>query len=342
MRVVVTGASGNVGTALRRVLAASGDSVLGIARRVPPNSPGWVSCDVGAPAAEVVLSRAFAGADAVVHLAWAVQPTPGEPDMRRTNITGSAHVLRAAERAGVPHVVVTSSVAAYTPSSAPVDEDWPCGGVPGSAYSAQKAELERLVDGRPGVAVVRPCAIVQPDAGAELDRWVLSPLIPPWVLGKPWLPVPLWPGLRTQVVHAEDVARAIRLVLRRHALGAFNVAADPPLRAPELARAFGGFLLPVPLPVTRTLAWPTWRLGAQPVHPGWLRLADRASLVDCGRIRALGWVPVHDPRQALASSVAAVASGRGTGSGPLAPRRGGRWRRLGLGRPVHQSQEDVR
>ncbi|GAB2977766.1 NAD-dependent epimerase/dehydratase family protein [Saccharothrix stipae] len=341
MRVVVTGASGNVGTALRRVLADAGDSVVGVARRIPVGSPGWVSCDLGAPAAEVVLSRAFAGADAVVHLAWAIQPTPGEPDMRRTNITGSAHVLRAAERAGVRHVVVASSVAAYTPASRPVTEDWPCGGVPGSAYSAQKAELERVLLGRRGVSVVRPCAIVQPDAGAELERWVLSPLIPPAVLGRRWLPVPLWPGLRAQVVHAHDVARAIQLILARGALGPFNVAADPPLSARELAAVFGGFRVPVPLAVVRAAAWPTWRLGLQPVHPGWLRLADQASLVDCTRLRALGWSPVHEPREALTAFVAAVAEGRGTW-GPLAPRGAGRWRGLGSGRPVHQSQGDVR
>ncbi|MFD1149069.1 NAD-dependent epimerase/dehydratase family protein [Saccharothrix hoggarensis] len=341
MRVVVTGASGNVGTALRRVLADAGDAVVGIARRVPPGSPDWVTCDIGAPAAEAVLARAFAEADAVVHLAWAIQPASGEPDMRRTNIGGSEHVLRAAERAGVPHVVVASSVAAYTPSAVRtrrVTEDWPCGGVPGSAYSLQKAELERMLDGRAGVARVRPCAVVQPDAGAQLDRWVLSPLIPPGVVGRRWVPVPLWRGLRAQVVHAEDVARAIALILRRHALGAFNVAADPPLPASELARAFGGFLVPVPLPVLRGLAWPTWRVGLQPMHPGWLRLADQACLMDCARLRALGWTPAHGPREALETFVAAIAEGRGAW-GPLAPRDGGRWRRLGWGRPVHQSQQ---
>ncbi|MEU4741890.1 NAD-dependent epimerase/dehydratase family protein [Actinosynnema sp. NPDC023658] len=346
MRVVVTGASGNVGTALRRVLADAGATVVGVARRVPPNSPDWVSCDIGAPAAEVTLSRAFAGADAVVHLAWAIQPPSGEPDMRRTNLTGSAHVLRAAERAGVRHVVVASSVAAYTPSSVPVDEGWPCGGVPGSAYSRQKAELERMLVGRPGVAVVRPCAVVQPDAGAELDRWVLKPLVPPSVVGRPWLPVPLWPGLRAQVVHAEDVARAIALILERRAEGAFNVAGDPPLTARELASVFGGFLVPVPFALVRAVAWPTWRLGLQPAHPGWLRLADKAALMDTGRLRALGWAPAHPAREALREFVSAVAEGRGTW-GPLAPRGSepggsGRWRGFGFGRPVHQSQGDVR
>ncbi|XVV06297.1 NAD-dependent epimerase/dehydratase family protein [Actinosynnema sp. CA-248983] len=338
MRVVVTGASGNVGTALRRALAALGADVVCVARRVPDSAPEtWVSCDVGAPAADVVLRAVFAGADAVVHLAWAVQPGSDEPPMRRTNLDGTAHVLAAA--AGVPHVVVASSVAAYTPAGHIVDETWPCDGVPGSAYSLQKARLEHMLDGydRAPVARIRPCAIVQPEAGGQLDRWALSPLVPPGLLGKRWLPVPLWSGLRAQVVHADDVARAIVVLLRHRAEGPFNVAAEPVLRADDLARVFGGFRLPVPLRALTALALPTWRLGLQPMHPGWLRLADQASIVDTTRLRALGWEPRHDARAALAEFVAAVAEGRGSW-GPLAPHDGPRLGRLGWGRPVHQSQ----
>ncbi|MFI9812740.1 NAD-dependent epimerase/dehydratase family protein [Saccharothrix variisporea] len=353
MRVVVTGASGNVGTALRRALAGLGADVVCVARRVPESAAGsppprtagsaasgtetWVGCDVGAPAADVLLREVFAGADAVVHLAWAVQPGPDDPPMRRTNLDGSAHVLAAA--AGVPHVVVASSVAAYTPARHVVDETWPCDGVPGSAYSLHKARLEHLLDQYDGapVARIRPCAVVQPEAGAELDRWALSPLVPPGLLRKPWLPVPLWSGLRAQVVHADDVARAIVVILLHGAEGAFNVAGEPLLDADDLARTFGGFRLPVPLPVLTALAWPTWRLGLQPLHPGWLRLADRASIVDTTRLRALGWEPRHDAREALAEFVAAVAEGRGSW-GPLAPRGGSRLGRLGWGRPLHQSQ----
>ncbi|MEU7526407.1 NAD-dependent epimerase/dehydratase family protein [Saccharothrix sp. NPDC042600] len=340
MRVVVTGASGNVGTALRRVLAELGADVVCVARRTPAAGgprETWLSCDIGAPAAEVALRDACAGADAVVHLAWAVQPGPEDPPMRRTNLDGSAHVLAAA--AGVPHVVVASSVAAYAPAPHVVDETWPCEGVPGSAYSLQKARLEHLLDQYDGapVARIRPCAVVQPDAGGELDRWALSPLVPPGLLGRPWLPVPLWSGLRAQVVHAEDVARAIVVLLRHRAEGAFNVAGEPVLRADDLARVFGGFRVPVPFGLLTTLAWPTWRLGLQPLHPGWLRLADRASIVDTTRLRALGWEPRHDARAALAEFVRAVAEGRGAW-GPLAPQGRARLGRLGWGRPVHQSQ----
>ncbi|GGP71695.1 NAD-dependent epimerase/dehydratase family protein [Saccharothrix coeruleofusca] len=339
MEVVVTGASGNVGTALRRVLGArSGTRVVGIARRVPA-SGHWVRCDLGDPTAEDLLTRTFTGVDAVVHLAWAIQPGTDEPAMRRTNIDGSARVLRAAERAGVPHVVVASSVAAYSPGRRweRVGEDWPCGGVTGSAYSEQKAELERMLQDHSNVARVRPCAVVQPDAAGEVERWTMSPLLPASLAGRWWLPVPLWSGLRLQLVHAQDVARAIALILRERAVGAFNVASEPVLDADELARAFGGFRVPVPLPLAHAVAWPTWRVGLQPLHPGWLRLADRAALVDTGRLRALGWAPRHDARAALEEFVEALAAGRGTW-GPLAPGGARRWRRLGWGRPARQDQ----
>ncbi|GAA3458406.1 NAD-dependent epimerase/dehydratase family protein [Saccharothrix longispora] len=341
MRVVVTGASGSVGTALRRELRDDDHphpdrthDVLGVARRVPDDSR-WVRCDIGAPGAEEILTRAFDGADAVVHLAWAIQPRTDEPDMRRTNIGGTEHVLRAADRAGVPHLVVASSVAAYSPADHPVDEDWPRDGVAGSGYSLHKAELERMVAGRSSTTVVRPAAVVQDDAAGEIERWTLSPLVPAALLGRSWLPVPLWRGLRLQVVHARDVAGAVALLLRGRTTGAFNVAADPALRARDLAEIFGGFLVPVPFAAAHAVAGPAWRFGAQPLHPGWLRLADQVSLVDTTRLRALGWAPRYAPREVLDSLVRAMIDGRGTW-GPLAPRDGAWWRRLGWGRPSRQ------
>jgi nucleoside-diphosphate-sugar epimerase len=289
---------------------------------------------------------AFAGADAVVHLAWAIQPTSADPDMRRTNAAGTAAVLGAAAVAGVPHLVCASSVAAYSPAPRPptqrVREDWARGGVPGSAYSAGKAALESRLDAfereHPSIRVarIRPVAVIQPDAAAELTGWMLSPWLPRGVIGRRWLPVPLWAGLRLQVVHAEDVARAIALILDAAAVGAFNLAAEPVLPAGELAAVLGGFRVPAPRSALAAAAWAAWRSGLSPLHPAWLRLADRVPLVDSTRARdELGWQPRHDAVTALAATVAAVRDGRGLpASPPLAPRR----RRVRPGRPSHQSQ----
>jgi UDP-glucose 4-epimerase len=75
MRVVVIGASGNVGTSLLRSLAAEPavDSVLGIARRIPETKfpkTEWRAADIS----RSPLRPLFQDADAVVHLAWLIQP----------------------------------------------------------------------------------------------------------------------------------------------------------------------------------------------------------------------------------------------------------------------------
>ena len=357
VRIVVTGASGNVGTALLRRVADVGDvTVTGICRRPPPAVPPydratWVACDIGEPRATRLLADALAGAAVLVHLAWAINPPTTDPPMERTNLTGVHNVLLAAAEAGVPHVVCASSVAAYRPPPRwrEVDEKWPCDGVPGSAYSRSKVRLEDLLDrfvtNHPNVAVarIRPCAIVQRDAAAEYTRWLLSPLLPAAALGRHWLPLPFWPGLRAQLVHADDVADAIQLILDQRAAGPFNLAAGPVLDAGGLAERIGGPVLPLPRSVVLAGAWATWRLGVQPAHPGWLRLADQAALVDTRRARTeLGWRPRYDSPAALADLVAGMRAGVGTASPALAPTTphgiAERLRAIHWGIPSHQAQ----
>src|SRR3954464_10914328 len=93
MRIAVVGASGNVGTALlRRLHAAQSEraddlEIVGIARRVPDATQApydgvtWVALDVAAGDARQRLAEAFKGCDAVVHLAWVLQPNHDEEKM---------------------------------------------------------------------------------------------------------------------------------------------------------------------------------------------------------------------------------------------------------------------
>src|SRR3954454_414730 len=143
--VAVTGASGNVGTALLRRLTAPGSGVAevrGLARRGPPqvapyDGVGWFSADLGKPDSDTALADFVAGADVVIHLAWALQPGR-EPDrLHRVNVDGSWRVARAASAAGVTHFLHMSSIGAYAAGAVGrrVSEDWPTTGVPSSQYS---------------------------------------------------------------------------------------------------------------------------------------------------------------------------------------------------------------
>ncbi|MGK8523915.1 NAD-dependent epimerase/dehydratase family protein [Nocardia asteroides] len=348
MKVVVTGASGNVGTALLRALRDDDCEIVAIARRRPDpaNEPysaaRWVPCDIGADDAAETLHAACAGADVLVHLAWAIHPRRDDPPMRRTNVTGTENVLRAVALAAIPHFVVASSCAAYTPAQRwqRVSEAWQRTGVPGSAYSASKARLETRLDcfeaSHPEVrtARIRPCGIAQAEAAAELADWILPPWLPRRLLGGRLLPVPLWGDFRLQLVHSSDVAAAIRRIVRRRAAGAFNLAAEPALHADALVPIFGGFRLPTPRRALDAVAWPGWCTGLQPLHPAWLTLADRACLIDSSRARReLGWAPRFGADEVCAELVSAMRAGQTGHSPPLAPAR-----QIRVGYPSHQSQ----
>ncbi|UOX92306.1 NAD-dependent epimerase/dehydratase family protein [Amycolatopsis sp. FBCC-B4732] len=356
MRIVITGATGNVGTALLAALEP-GHDVAGLARRLPDpaaepyRSASWHALDIGGPGAEEELTTLFEGADAVVHLAWAISPRRGEPPMWRTNDDGTRHVLAAVAAAGVPHLVVASSVAAYGPAPRweKVGEDHPCTGIARSAYSRGKAALESRLDRfeaqhpEVGVARLRPCAILQRRAAGDFARWLLDPVVPARLVGGRRLPVPLWHDLRAQAVHTDDVAEAIRLILGQGFTGPVNLAAPGVLDADELAAVLGGRRLPVPKPLASAAVLAAWAGGVLPVHPGWLELADRAALAGTTVAETvLGWQPRYDAASAIAELVAGLRSGAGAASPPLPPPRGSgvlaRLRSLTRVGPSHQSQ----
>ncbi|SDQ38619.1 NAD-dependent epimerase/dehydratase family protein [Quadrisphaera sp. DSM 44207] len=336
-RVLVTGATGNVGHALLRRLAREGVAVSGVARRVPrpEDSPAararWHAVDIARDWAAPALREAMDGVDAVVHCAWQIQPSHDEARLRATNVDGTRRVAQAAVAAGVPHLVHLSSVGVYAPGRGErVGEDWPTTGVASSRYSRHKVAAERVLDeaeaASPGTVVtrVRPGLVLQADAGAEISRYFLGPLLPVALLGRLRLPaLPLPPGLAVPVVHADDLADALWRALTARLPGGLNVAADPPLGPDDLARALGARrAAPLPLPALRALAALTWRLRLQPTSEGWVDLAAAVPLLSTRRaVLELGWSPSVSAQQALADLVAGLQRGTGTGTAAMRPRR---------------------
>jgi UDP-glucose 4-epimerase len=339
MRIVVVGASGNVGSAvLRRLGAESGvDEVTGVARRVPPSSAGppydgvdWVTVDVGQPSSATALVDVFAGATAVIHLAWQIQPSHDRERIRRTNVQGTAHVAEAAVRAGVPALIVASSVGAYAPGpkDRAVTEDWPVTGVRTSTYSRDKAAVEALLDGvvrdHPALRVVRlrPALTFQRPAASEIARLFIGPLAPLGLLRYGRLPlVPAGPRLRVQAVHADDVAEAYVRAAVSDVRGAFNIAADPVLDAASVGPLLHGRPVRVPPALLRVGASLSWHARLQPVEPGWVDLATQCPLLMSTRaLSELGWRPRTDARDAFMELVAGMADSAGASTAPLRPR----------------------
>ena len=303
MRVLITGATGNVGTSLVRALAADDrvTEIVGIARRpagfdAPKTT--WVRADVGSDPLEPV----FRGADAVVHLAWLIQPSRDQRELERVNVAGSRRVFEAAAAAGVGTLVHASSIGAYSPGPKDrgVRETWPTDGVPTAWYSRHKSAVERILDeveaAHPEMRVVRlrPGLIFKGESAEEIRRYFAGPFLPsPLVHPRFLRVVPSMPRLRVQAVHADDVAEAYRLaVVDPSARGAYNVAAEPVIDPDVLARELRAIKLRLPVAPLRALVWLSWKARLQPTPPGWLDMGLGVPIMDTSRIRTeLGWAP---------------------------------------------------
>jgi nucleoside-diphosphate-sugar epimerase len=327
MRIVITGATGNVGTALVQALAVDGThELVGVARRPPPVGP--LSRFVAADVARDDLSEAFRGADVVVHLAWEIQPSRRRGRLAETNVRGTARVIQAAADAEVRRVVAASSIGVYArgPKDRLVDEAWPATGIASSTYSVHKAMIERQLDAaeerRPEMRIVRlrPALIFQRASATEQRRLFGGPFVPGVLLRAGRLPLlPDVEGLRFQAVHAVDVADAYRrAVTDPQAMGAYNVAADPVLDLPSIAQARRARAVRLPRGIAHRAFAAAYAARLHPSEPSWLDLALETPLIDSSRIRAeLGWRPRYSALQAIEELLDGIADGAGGATPPL-------------------------
>ena len=329
MRVVIIGATGNVGTSLLEALEPESriDEIVAVARRAPDRAFARTTF-TPADIASSDLAPILRGADAVVHLAWLIQPGRTEAITHRVNVAGSERVFRAAVEANVPAVVYASSVGTYSPGPKDrlVDESWPTEGIPTSFYSRHKVAVERQLDRlereQPGLRVVRmrPGLIFKADAATEIRRLFAGPFLPRALLRPELIPfVPDVDRLRFQAVHSLDVGDAYRRALVSDVRGAFNLAADPPIGPPELADILQARPVKLPRAALRGAAAATFAARLQPSEPGWVDMAFAVPLLDSGRARReLGWEPTRTGTEALAELIEAMRHGTDYATPPLA------------------------
>lgn len=329
MKVVVTGATGNVGTSVLRALSAEPavHEVIALARRAPGrdlDGAQFVRADI----TEDDLGKVFAGADAVVHLAWLIQPGRNESVTRKVNVGGSRRVFEAVVAAGVPALIHASSVGAYSPGPKDrrVDESWPTDGIATSFYSRHKVEVERQLDRlqaeQPRLRIVRlrPGLIFKREAATEIRRLFVGPLLPRALLKSSLVPLfPDLPRLRFQAVHSDDVGEAYRAAVTSDRAGAFNIAAEPVIGPGELAGMLGARRVPVSSRIVRAAAGMTYRMRLQPAEPGWVDMGLGVPLMSTERAHAeLGWAPRRTALDAITELTAGMRDGADDRTSPLA------------------------
>lgn len=226
--VLVTGASGFVGSAITTTMRQAGYRVRTFVRRTSPRTnidarDEAVEGDLNDPA---TLATALAGARYLVHAAadyrlWAPRPE----DIMRTNVEGTRNLMRAALAAGVERIVYTSTVATIRPGG---DESGALasGDVVG-VYKRSKVLAERAVeemigsDGLPAV-IVNPSTPIGP---RDVRPTPTGRIIVEAASGR----VPGFVDTGLNLVHVDDVAAGHLAALRhgrigeRYILGGENV-----------------------------------------------------------------------------------------------------------------------
>lgn len=334
LTVAVTGATGNLGTAVVDALAADDRvaAILAIARRAP-DPDAWSPPKTRVAVADIArddLEPLFAGVDVVVHLAWQFQPTRDPIATWNANVVGAMAVFDAVAAARVPALVHASSVGAYAPGpkDRPVDESWPTHGWQGAAYTREKSYLERVLDGfeaaHPSIRLVRmrPGFVFREEAATEQRKLFGGPLVPARLVRPGLIPLfPNVPGLVMQGVHTEDVGRAFAAAATTEVTGAFNVAADLVITPRTFADVLGARLVPVPAGAVRLALDALFTARLVPTDPGLFDAVVRLPVMSTDRARTeLGWSPRHSAREALAEFVRGVHTVADAPTPPLSDR----------------------
>ena len=185
--LAITGGTGFVGTHLLRLAVEAGFDVRALTRgwKPPEDEIVWVEGALDRPE---TLDKLCAGADAVIHVAGAING--GAAEFEAVNVAGTANMIDSARQSGARRFVHVSSLAAREPSL--------------SAYGRSKNRSERLVAAS-GLdwTIIRPPAVYGP---GDRETFSLFKMARRGVVGLP-------PGGHFSVLHVEDLCRLLLAVL---------------------------------------------------------------------------------------------------------------------------------
>jgi nucleoside-diphosphate-sugar epimerase len=234
MKILVTGATGKVGSRLARRLAQRGDRVRALVRD-PMRATGLREDRIELVEGDLLrvdsLAAAVRGVDAVVHCAAFFRGATPE-QAHAVNDLGSQHLASAARAASVTRFIFTSTGLVYGPTGGRLArEDDSC--APTAAYPASKLAAERFLLSSEGLDVrVLRLPFVYGDGDAHIEEAI------PMMRGFPM-------AQRMSIGHHADVAQAVARLLDAPspAHRVYNVVDD---EAPDLATLFASVGAPPP------------------------------------------------------------------------------------------------
>ncbi len=269
LRVAITGAAGYLGSRLIERLEESdtADYILATDIRVPHSNYGektnFVRLDVAEPFPTLLAQHDI---NAVVHLAYVLNPGRRRNRARKVNVLGTEHLVEACRNSDVSHVIYLSSTSVYGahPDNPEfLTEEDPVRPIPGFQYSEDKVAAEgRLTDyaeERPeaAVTILRGCPVMGPRA----DNFIAN------AFHKPVLPRIGGADPPMQFTHEDDLMGVVARCLGRRTSGVYNVAGDGTIRWSKMAQIMGRRMLSLPPGGWHSLTSLAWNLGLQSDSP---------------------------------------------------------------------------
>jgi 2-alkyl-3-oxoalkanoate reductase len=317
MAILVTGASGFLGSHVVEELLAQGQSVRALVRR-PEQAERWKQRGVEVVSGDVrsadEVARAVAGCTVVHHCAAAVGPHFSRREIYDTNLTGVNNVLDSLRRAGAGRLVLVSSVNVLgTRNLDPATEETPCHRSHDPAADV-KIEAEQLAwdFAKQGVdvTVIRPgfiygpgdphnipklCRAIQRGKFAFMgSRDNIVPIVHVADVARAMLLAGEKPVARGRAYLITDGSRTTIAELIEH-LARLLVCPVPTKRLPFVVPWLGCLVFDLLKPVMR---------GPAPINRAGLRFVGTSRFVDIGRARQeLGYAPQITYRSGMDAAV---------------------------------------
>jgi nucleoside-diphosphate-sugar epimerase len=302
--LAITGISGYSGKVLMPLLEKDQDieKVIGVDIQPPPDGEKWKKIefhqmDIRDPGLEKIIH----GADTLVHLAFILMRKPNDNEIDDVNIRGTQEVIKIAGRLGIPKLIITSSVVAYglhADNPIPLTEETPLRPNTNLYYSYAKAANEKYLDQfcqehqQMVVTRLRPPTVVGPSAVKELMAQVVADVIP--VIRGYDPPI--------QLLHEQDLAQALYMVICEDMPGIYNVTSDEPRTIRQLAQSSDVRVIPLPGFIVWAMSAALWRFGLSPFSPEFIDLLSRYPIIASSeKFKARGWEPKYTTREAYLS-----------------------------------------
>jgi UDP-glucose 4-epimerase len=261
-RVVITGSSGYLGQGLIAHLRNESPELETIGLDIVPCSSEHIAPDYFHQAD--IRDRSIGSAivrmqpDAIIHLAFLLNPSRSDYRARQVNLGGFRHVLQAVARLPKSKLMVCSSATVYGASATqevPYTESTRLHSASRLRYAADKVQVERMAaefqSSFPGniVNVVRPTLLAGPGASSFYLRYLFN---------MPFLILIDGNDLPIQLVHIDDACRAMIAIMKFDQPGPYNIAPADSIRLSQIAEKMNKQTKSFPYALVYALTMLTW------------------------------------------------------------------------------------